>query len=167
MRTIVDMTVTLKLVLFLVIVYVFCSCAHTSRSTHKVPNIIITDTGIEAIGTGVSQNEKISNSIAVRLARADLIDYFNIALANTYKELGIIDIVNKINLLQNSKVIETNHSARRKNITTVVRVGVTFDEVFKWVNLYYDNLPANDILKTQITKDKFTELVYEHLHINY
>lgn len=57
MRTIVDMTVTLKQVLFLVIVYVFCSCA-TSRSTHKESNIIITETGIEAIGTGMSQNEK-------------------------------------------------------------------------------------------------------------
>ncbi len=167
MKLIADLALTLKLTVFLVIVSVICSCAHTSIAVHEEPNIIITETGIEAIGTGMSQNGKISNTIAVRLARANLIDYLNIALANTDKDYGIKDVAHKENLLRNSRVIETNQSVRRKNIITEARVRLTFDEIFKWVDLYYDNLPADDMLKTQITKDKFTEHIYIHLHINY
>ncbi len=108
MKLIADLALTLKLTVFLVIVSVICSCAHTSIAVHEEPNIIITETGIEAIGTGMSQNGKISNTIAVRLARANLIDYLNIALANIDKDYGIKDVAHKENLLRNSRVIETN-----------------------------------------------------------
>lgn len=158
----------LKLTTILVAVSFLYSCATTSVATDKGPNVIITETGIEAIGIGVSQNEKLSKSIAVRLARMNLAEYLNTALANTYKELEIQDIVElKENILQNSKVIENNSFVQRKNITTKARVGITLEDISKWEDSYYDYLQANVILESQITKGQFMEILSKHLHINF
>lgn len=168
MRRHVDMPILIKSIVYIVITYFSYSCATTSVTTPKVENIIIAETGIEAIGIGVSQNEKMSNSIAVRSARMNLMDYLNDALVNTYKELGIQNIEeHKEKILQNTKVTATNSFVQRKKITTRASVVITLDELSKWVAVHYDNLSADDIIKSKITKNEFMELMYKHLHINF
>lgn len=168
MKLHVDMPISIKTIVYIVITCFTYSCATTPMTVHKGTNIIITETGLEAIGIGVSQNEKMSNSIAVRSARMNLMDYLNSALANTYKELEIHDIAeHKENILQNSKVIVSNSFVRRKNITTQATVVITLDGISKWVEFYYDNLSADDILRLKTTKNEFMGLMYKHLHINF
>lgn len=154
----------LRHLFFIVMPFIICGCATTSVVPHKSTNITISEEGIEAIGVGVSKIEKISNSSAIRSARYNLIDYLNVALAKVYKELGCSQLSTG-NTLQNSKVIETALYNKKGNFSTVARVGISFDEIRKWIDSYYDSLPADDKLKAH-SKDKFTQLMYKQLNIN-
>lgn len=145
---------------------IISGCGTTNITSHKDSNITITKSGIEAIGTGVSQNERISNSIATRLARTNLLEYINLALAKTDKELGLSIGTHTEDKLQGSKVIETTQYKQRKNIITIAHVEVSNDKIRQWIDSYYETLPADDTLRVQTNKNSFAKLIYKHLNIN-
>ncbi len=155
-----------KHIISIVWLIIISGCRTTNITSHKDSDITITKSGIEAIGTGISQNERISNSIATRLARTNLLEYINLALAKTDKELGLSIGTHTEDKLQGSKVIETTQYKQRKNIITIAHVEINNDKIHQWIDSYYEALPADDTLRIQTSKNSFSKLIYKHLNIN-
>lgn len=153
----------LKYIAFLIVPIIIWGCRTTNITSHKASDITITKSGIEAIGIDVSQNERISNSIAIHLAQIKLLEYLNLALAKTDKELGLSIGTHTENRLQGSKVIKTYKQRKNTNIITITHVGISNDEIRQWIDSYYETLPADDTLRVQTSKNSFSKLIYKHL----
>lgn len=152
------------LIFILVLSSIISGCGTSTVITKNSPNIVISRTGIEAVGVCTSQIQKVSNDIAIRLARAELMEYLNLALNNIDKELKLAAGTHCANQLLNTKVAAINEYEKRGNITTTAKVELSFKNLDNWIDNYYDSLLADDIMRLNTNKVEFKKLIYKHLN---
>lgn len=137
------------------------------QKNNNSQNVIVTDNGLLSKGTGISQIERTSRSIAIRMARNELIKYLNLVLSKIDLDYHIPKGTHTESELKDTKVIEIKQTTHKGNITTNAWVEWSNQNINVWAELYYELLPKDDLLKTQIKENEFIRLIINYSQINY
>lgn len=153
-----------KIFILLVLGLTICSCG-ASRHSASNTSFFVTENGVAGLGTATSQNERNATSIAVRLARAHLIEGINSVLNSIDQSIGIEDGTHVEHLLRDSKIVNKDLKISKDNFTVTAVVELSKASITEWADNYYNNLPDGDPLH-KISKEEFIHLLHKSLNTN-
>lgn len=154
-----------KVILFVALasILILMNSCGTSKKVPTGPNVRVTDTGLVAEGSNVSFIERGTRDQAIRFARYEMVKYINLVLGVMDKDYKLPSGTHTEETLKNSKVVDVKlYDLQDGSIEAVCQIGLAWDDVQKWADAYYENLPAEDAFKTAGQK-KYNEKIMKYL----
>lgn len=145
-------------------ILVALSCG-TPKNAAAIYNVTVSENGLVGKGVGVSKIERTSNSIAIRMARAELVSHINSVLSKIDQDYNLQSGTHSESVLKGTKVIDSSTTVHKGNITTIAFVEWSNQDIIDWAETYYADLSEDDGIRTQIQQDEFISLILTYLQI--
>lgn len=151
--------------LIIILSMLFALSCGTPKNVAVTSNVTVSENGLVGKGVGVSKIERTSNSIAIRMARAELVSHINSVLSKIDQDYKLPSGAHSESILKGTKVIDSSSTIHKGDITTIAFVEWSNQEIKDWAESYYINLPEDDGIRSQFKQNEFISLILTYLQI--